>query len=165
MEISGLRENDLRITPSLLDRLIDLDPRSTNEAPKSRLSGLADLKHSVRRDVEWLLNSRRGLAKIDENMEELNLSLAAYGLPDFTTLSIKNPDERDILTEAIESALEYFEPRLIAVKVTLEPFSDNDKQLTFRIEASLNVEPSPEPVVFDTVLQAGSGEFQVVEKS
>ena len=159
-----MRETDLRITPSVLDRLLDFDPRSTQEAPKSRLSGLADLKQSVRRDVEWLLNTRRFITDIDENMEEINRSLAVYGLPDYTTLSIKNASEQELMTQAIESALEIFEPRLLGVKVTLEPFSDNDKQLTFRIEAALNVDPSPEPVVFDTVLQAGSGEFQVVGK-
>ena len=36
--------------------------------------------------------------------------------------------------------------------------------LKFRIEASLNVEPTPEPIAFDTVLQLGSGEFEVKEK-
>lgn len=159
-----MRETDLRITPSVLDRLIDLDPRSSKEAPKSRLSGLQDLKHSVRRDVEWLLNTRRFITEIDENMEEIKTSLGVYGLPDYTNLSIKNDTEQEMLTRSIEAALEIFEPRLLGVKVTLEPFSDNDKQLVFRIEAALNIDPSPEPVVFDTVLQAGSGEFQVIGK-
>lgn len=159
-----MRENDLRVTPSVLDRLIDLDPRSSKEAPTSRLSGMAELKQSVRRDIEWLLNTRRFIAHIDENMDELNTSLAAYGLPDFTTVTIKNTNEQDMLTRSIEMALEIFEPRLIGVQVTLKPFTNNDKQLTFRIEASLNIEPSPEPMVFDTVLEPGSGEFQVVGK-
>jgi predicted component of type VI protein secretion system len=34
--------------------------------------------------------------------------------------------------------------------------------LKFRIEATLDIEPTPEPVVFDTVLQLGSGNFAVL---
>jgi len=159
-----LRYSDIKTTPSVLDRLIDLDPRSTKEAPGSRLSGVEELKIAIRRDVEWLLNTRRSVIQIDENMDELNSSLAAYGLPDFTLMNIRNSDEQDTLTRSIERTIETFEPRLLAVKVSMEPFSDNDKQLVFRIEAALNVEPSPEPVVFDTVLLPGSGEFQVSGK-
>ena len=32
---------------------------------------------------------------------------------------------------------------------------------TFRIDARLKVDPAPEPVSFDTLLQIGSGEFRV----
>jgi predicted component of type VI protein secretion system len=36
--------------------------------------------------------------------------------------------------------------------------------LRFRIEAHLDIEPVPEPISFDTVLQVGNGEFAVREK-
>ena len=68
------------------------------------------------------------------------------------------------MTRSIENAIEIFEPRFINVRVSLEPVSSVDKQLKFRIEASLNLEPTPEPVVFDTVLEMGSGNFAVIEK-
>jgi predicted component of type VI protein secretion system len=45
--------------------------------------------------------------------------------------------------------------------VTLLPISNVGRELKFRIEANLDVEPAPEPVSFDTVLQMGSGEFRV----
>jgi predicted component of type VI protein secretion system len=53
---------------------------------------------------------------------------------------------------------------LIDLKVTLEPVSNADKSLKFRIEARLDIEPTPEPIAFDTVLQLGSGDFEVNEK-
>jgi type VI secretion system protein ImpF len=89
--------------------------------------------------------------------------VAFYGLPDFTGVSAKSHIEQSRMTQALEAALRTFEPRFINVKVSLEPISNVDRLLKFRIEASLDVEPAPEPVVFDTVLQMGSGNFAVKE--
>jgi type VI secretion system protein ImpF len=157
-------ERDLNITPSILDRLVDYEPRNQNEAPKSRLQNLRELKQSVRRDIECLLNARIPDYGIDENAEEIRNSILFYGLPDFTGVGAKDPEEQSRMTSAIEKAIETFEPRFIGLKVYLEPIDIFDKQVRFRIEANLNIEPMPEPVVFDTVLQSGSGEFAVIEK-
>ena len=156
-------DNDVTVTPSVLDRLIDLDPRSSHESPRSRSNSLKELKQSVARDLEWLLNSRRTVVEIPETLEEVNNSLAVYGLPDVVGLDIENPNEQDRLVKAIENALAVFEPRFIAPKVTMEPISNVDRVLKFRIEATLDIEPTPEPVVFDTVLQMGSCDFVVKE--
>lgn len=159
-----MRDRDVSITPSILDRLIDYEPNMSTEPPKSRLQNLRELKLSVRRDIECLLNSRCFTYDLDENLEELNASVAVYGLPDLTGVSAKDPSEQHRMTRSIENAIEIFEPRFINVRVSLEPVSSVDKQLKFRIEASLNLEPTPEPVVFDTVLEMGSGNFAVIEK-
>ena len=45
-------DSNIRITPSVLDRLIDYDPRESRESPKSRSASLMELKASVRRDLE-----------------------------------------------------------------------------------------------------------------
>jgi type VI secretion system protein ImpF len=157
-------ERDLNITPSIIDRLVDLDPRNPNEAAKSRLQGLRELKQSVRRDIECLLNARISDHDLPEDMEEIRKSLMYYGVPDFTGVGAKDPGEQMRMTEAIQKAIEIFEPRFVGLKVSLEPVNELDKQLRFRIEADLNIEPAPEPVVFDTVLQSGNGEFSVIEK-
>lgn len=156
-------DNEIRSTPSILDRLIDLEPRQSTEALKSRSSSLRELKLAVRRDLEWLLNTRC-TTEVDENLEETRNSVAFYGLPDFTGMSAKNPAEQKRLSKVMESALQTFEPRFLDLKVTLEPPSNLDRQLRFRIEARLDVEPTPEPIAFDTVLQLGSGDFVVTEK-
>lgn len=157
-------DNDIRVTPSLLDRLVDLEPRSSQEAPRSRSNSLRELKQSVQRDLEWLLNTRVYLGNIDERLEEVNKSVAVYGLPDFTGVSAKSHLEQSRMTKAIETAIKNFEPRFLDLRVTLEPISTTDKSLKFRIEANLNMEPTPEPVAFDTVLQVGGSEFKVIEK-
>lgn len=157
-------DNEVRVTPSLIDRLLDLEPRQSQEPPKSRSTSLRELKQSVRRDLEWLLNTRCHTMDFDERLEEVRKSILYYGLPDFSGVSIKNHNEQERLTKAIESSIKYFEPRFINLKVTLEPFNNIDRQLRFKIEASLDIEPTPEPVAFDTILQLGSGDFSVVEK-
>jgi type VI secretion system protein ImpF len=157
-------DNEIRVTQSVLDRLIDLEPRVSTEPPKSNATSLADLKQSVRRDLEWLLNTRYFYDPGDGvGLEETIKSVAFYGLPDFTGVSAKSNIEQSRMTQALEAALRHFEPRFINVKVSLEPISNVDRLLKFRIEASLDVEPAPEPVVFDTVLQMGSGNFAVKE--
>ena len=156
-------DHEIRLTPSILDRLLDYEPQMSAEAPRSQAQSLAELKRSVKRDLEWLLNTRHNGIDVPETLEELNESLAVYGLPDLTSLSVRNPNEQNRLAKAIEKALRTFEPRFINVKVVLEPIDNTDRQLRFRIEAHLDIEPVPEPVSFDTVLQVGSGEFAIKE--
>ncbi len=160
----ALRDNEIKITPSIIDRLIDFEPKVSREAPKSRSQDLRELKQSVRRDVEWLLNTRLSGEEIPESLEQLNNSLAVYGLPDFTGMSSKSLDDKKSLIRSIENALRVFEPRFMNLKVALEEADEFQRGIKFRIQATLRVEPTPEPIVFDTVLQVGSGEFKVEEK-
>lgn len=157
-------DNEIRITLSVFDRLIDFEPTATQEAPKSRSKSLRELKQAVRRDIEWLLNTRHYSGEVDEKLKEIRKSVVFYGLPDFTALSVKNDSEQKRLTKSLETAIKYFEPRFIDLKVTMEPIRDTDKLLRFRIEASLDIDPVPEPITFDTVLQFGGSGFTVKEK-
>jgi len=165
-QIQTMARSDLemRVTPSVLDRLIDLEPRVSTEAAKSRSTSLQELKASVRRDLEWLLNTRcHGDLDSDEN-SEVRRSVEFYGLPDIMGMSPKSPAEQKRLTKALELAIKTFEPRFLNAKVTLDPVENIDRHLRFRIEARLDLDPTPEPVVFDTILRSGSGEFAVIEK-
>ena len=157
-------DNEIRVTPSIIDRLLDFEPTQSQEAPKSRSRSLRELKQSVRRDLEWLLNTRCYPEDVDEGLTEVLKSVVFFGLPDFTGVSAKSHVEQKRLKQAVETAIKNFEPRFIDLKVTLEPVNNIDRLLRFRIEANLDIEPTPEPIAFDTVLQLGSGEFAVKEK-
>lgn len=156
-------ETEVKVTPSLLDRLIDYEPRESREPAKSRSANLRELKSAVKRDLEYLLNSRSFPEEIPESLPELNKSIALYGLPDFTKNNIKNYTEQKKLSEQLEWAIRTFEPRLMDLEITLDPVNDVERSLRFRILAQLKVDPVPEPIAFDTVLQMGSGEFEVKE--
>lgn len=155
---------ETRVTPSVLDRLIDLEPRQTQEPPRSRSTSVEELKQAVRRDLEWLLNTRCHTEMLDDGLEEVPKSVAFFGLPDFTGVSVKSHLEQKRMTSAIEEALRIFEPRFMNLKVTLEPVENVDRQLKFRIEAMLDIEPTPEPIVFDSILEPGGGGFEVIER-
>lgn len=157
-------DNEIRITPSVLDRLIDYEPELTREPLRSRSKSLRELKQSVRRDLEWLLNTRCHTIEISNGLKEVSESLFTYGLPDFTNLSDKNTNDHKILHNAIETAIRNFEPRLQDVIVKAEPVDSLQRMMRFRIEANLKTDPIPEPVTFDTVLQLGNGQYQVQEK-
>ncbi len=89
--------------------------------------------------------------------------MAFYGLPDFTGVSVSSHIEQARMTRAIEVAIRRFEPRFLNVKVYMDPVENLDRQLRFRIEATLDTEPTPEPIVFDSILNSGGGGFEVVE--
>jgi type VI secretion system protein ImpF len=154
-------DNEIRITPSVLDRLIDYEPEISHEPATSRAKSLRQLKQAVRRDLEYLLNTRQIATGVPAGLKELNKSLAVYGLPDFSAINVNSPEEQTRLRRMLETTISIFEPRLKGVKVTLEPLRDVERALRFRVDARLQVEPTPEPVTFDTVLQLHSGEYKV----
>lgn len=158
-------DNEIRITPSVLDRLLDDRPEETREAPVSRQTSVRLLKDTVRRDLEWLLNTRLESGGLTEaELPEVSRSLALFGLPDFTSANVFTSEGQEGLRRTVERAIRVFEPRLESVRVALERVAENERAVRFRIEAQLRIEPTPEPVVFDTMLQAGSGDFRVKEK-
>ncbi len=154
-------DNEVRVTISVLDRLIDYEPEISRESVASRQKSLRQLKQSVKRDLEWLLNTRQVVGGIPAELTEVNDSLAAYGLPDFTAVSIKSPAEQNRIRREIEMAIAIFEPRLSDVSVYIEPMSETERMLRFRIDARLLVDPAPEPVTFDTALQISSGQYVI----
>lgn len=150
-------DNEVRITPSVLDRLLDYEPEKSRESLSSRTKSLRELKQSVKRDLEWLLNTRQANTQLPPDLKEVNSSVIAYGLPDFTTVGIKSAPDQNRLRRAIEGAISTFEPRLQDVRVTIEPVQEGERVVHFRIDARLKVEPAPEPITFDTVMRPGGG--------
>ena len=84
-----------------------------------------------------------------------------YGLPDFSAYSLTSPADRARLVSDIETAVKKFEPRLTEVSVIALDPERLAHAVRFRIEALLLMDPAPEQVSFDTVLQLNSGEYRV----
>jgi type VI secretion system protein ImpF len=154
-------DNEVRVTNSVLDRLLDYEPEMTREAVASRSKSLRELKQSVRRDLEWLLNTRQVAGGVPSELKETTNSVAAYGLPDFTHLSIDSVADQKFIKREVEEAVRRFEQRLENVVVSVEPVRSTERILRFRIDAHLRIDPAPEPITFDTVLQLGNGEYTV----
>jgi len=153
---------DSAVTLSVFDRLIDYEPRISREAALTRSQSVHQLKEAVRRDLEWLLNTRIVAVLPDSRLREVNRSVYAYGLPDFTAYSLASPDDRSRLIRHLQTAIRVFEPRLDKVRIVpLDVEGANTRILRFRIEALLLMDPAPERISFDTTLQLTSGEYEV----
>ncbi|HEX5574679.1 MAG TPA: type VI secretion system baseplate subunit TssE, partial [Gemmatimonadales bacterium] len=129
---------------SLLDRLIDLEPKNSSEAPPAWSESVRQLKNSLRHDLEWLLNTRRNPAAAPESFEELRRSLYNFGFPDITSLGRDSREVRVRLLREVEETIATFEPRLAGVKVSLAEVGEGgNRQLRFLIEGLLRMEPNP----------------------
>ena len=154
------------LRPSILDRLIDQEPHVDREATRSATQKLADLRQSVRRDLENLLNTRYRVVEPPEDLEQLNVSLLNYGLPDLATINISSVEKKREFTRDLERILREYEPRFKSVKVTpMENREATDRTLRFRIDAVLWADPAPQVVVFDSVLEPISRSVNVQESA
>jgi len=150
------------IKHSVLDRLIGADRKWDGTRPKNWNESLDLVKKSLLRDLQWILNTRQISEPIGEHFELLSKSVINFGLPDITALSADSSDTPARLRRHIEDAIEAFEPRLTDVRVTLSnPGGSKDRRVQFLIEAELNLDPDPQRIEFDTVLEVSSGKFAV----
>src|ERR1035438_998853 len=113
------------VTLSILDRLIDGDPDTSVEAIPTRTQSVRQLKDGLRRDLEWLLNTRRIAVPPDESLKEVNRSLYIFGLPDFTHFGLNSPQDQAKLVRFLQNTVKIFEPRLANVRIVpLETIAD-----------------------------------------
>jgi type VI secretion system protein ImpF len=159
----GLPEGEDSYVTSVLDRLLNEDLDSPTESSDQRKLGwpLSEVKERVRRDLEWLLNTKRALDKPLQELGPLETSLWTYGLPDFTNYGFDNPNDRDRLCGQIAQAIRRFDRRLTNVSVKPGTSHSSDSGLHYEIEATLNVEPKPVQVRFDSMLELRSRTFVV----
>ncbi len=168
-------------TPSLIDRLskedlpgdgFDLglaqDGGKTGEMKVRRKASSAQRreainrhKDSVKRDLEWLLNTRQ---VVDDRLPfypEVSRSVYAYGLPDITSINVSAIHDQNELLRRMETCIESFDKRLTRMEIALEPMVGLNRVLRFSISGIVLMDPAPEEIVIDTVLDPSSGEYEV----
>jgi type VI secretion system protein ImpF len=154
------REPNVR--PPLLDRLVDAEWRRAARG-QAALSP-ARLKRALARDLEWLLNTCNVYAAELEGYREASTSILAYGIPDLTPFSWRSERDARSIATAVEQQIRTHEPRLVprTVRVTLLPSKGvDDFSVSFRIDATLSVEPLREQVYFDSRIDLTTGELRV----
>lgn len=149
------------VTLSVLDRLIDKDPKTSSEIPLTRAQSLRELKLALKRDLEWLLNTRKTIEPAPGSARETVRSVYQYGFADISSKSVLSGRDQSDMVREMESVIAIFEPRLKRAKVRMEPAEGSYRMLKFVIEGLLCMDPAPEPVRFDTVLELGKGEYEV----
>ncbi|MFK5914305.1 MAG: type VI secretion system baseplate subunit TssE [Woeseiaceae bacterium] len=153
-----------KLRPSILDRLFDDEPDNQHDVDHGQHQKLKQLRSSVRRDLESLMNARFRIMKPSDEFVQLENSLLNYGLPDLATVNITDIDKRKEFIVKMEKILRGFEPRFKEVKVSyLDNKNNTDRTLRFRIDATLYADPSPEVVVFDSILEPVTRSISIEE--
>jgi len=159
-------ELDRAVLPSLLDRLTDEAPLQASDPPTTREESARRFRQSVQRDLDWLLNTRRTIVAAAADVPEVANSVHQYGLLDFTGMTTSHANWRERLIDDVRETIRLHEPRL--TNVTVNMVSDgatHSHHVRFSVTATLLMDPSPEQVVFDTVLEVSSGTYEVEDKS
>ena len=157
-------DHEIRITPAILDRLVDEAPESSRDVMPSRAETVRDYRRAVQRDLENLLNTRNPFADLAPEFVEVRRSVLAFGLPDLSAVNINSPSDQDRVRQAIKNAVEFFEPRLAGIVAEIVPPSPTDRSLRVRIDARLLLDPSPERVSFDIVMPLHTCKYEVKER-
>ena len=162
--MSRIRSDQL-LLPSVFDRLLDFEPENRNETVRDRAQLLRDLKVSVRRDLENLLNTRILIPRLPIDLVHLESSLVNYGIPDFGSTILESPNSMEAMRKKIEAAIQHFETRFQYVRVELDIGRNTrfHRSIRFLIDGVLFAEPAPEPVTFRTQLNTIANEFRVQE--
>src|SRR6476661_1800753 len=136
----------------LFDRLVDVPDWDERERPL-RILNSEQLKASVRRELERLLNTRCSIPL--HRLGEEERSVVNYGIPDFSSLSPHNADDHALIASIVGQTITAFEPRLRQVRVEVGPGAQSS--LFLNISAELTVGLFTEPVSFPVTLNSKSG--------
>jgi type VI secretion system protein ImpF len=145
--------------PGLLERLMgERGPGGGNGAARASVE---QLKESVARDLEALLNTRLGFSpdRFDA-CPEARASILTYGLVDFAAYCLSSSEDRAAICASLKDAIERHEPRLKNVSATLERETGSVNRLSFVINATLQGADG-EPVNFNAVLQPSSLHYAI----
>jgi type VI secretion system protein ImpF len=141
---------------SIFDRLLDDSPEQNVEAEPNRSSLYFQVRESLKRDLEAVLNSRRRFLSPPEHMRYLDQSMLNYGLTDFTNDSVHNSDFHMMFRDHVLNVIFRLEPRLTNVDLKIlennDPF---DRSLRFRIQGMMLLgENEQEEIIFNSYLDA-----------
>lgn len=141
--------------PGLFDRLMG------GQGAAARLS-LEQLKDSVARDLEELLNTRAAIAAaVLAPYPECGKSIINYGLIDFAGMCLSSSEDRARICASLQGAIGRHEPRLRNVQARLERETGSINRVSFVISATLAVPPAYEAVNFDAVLQPSTLRYSI----
>ena len=149
-------KSEVLVTQSLIDRLVDRE-----QWPETRAASITMYRDSLKRDVEWLLNTRQPVIPALESFPATAASVLNFGLPDIHSFDGSAGKEQNALTVALEKCIRTFEPRIKQPRVYLTRTDLLSRSLRFHIEGKITYENMDEEIKFDTVLELISGEYEV----
>ena len=148
-------------SPGLFDRLLGEHQNSAVARHGNGLS-LEQLKDSVARDLEDLLNTRCAFPEeLLHAYPECARSIVNYGLIDFAGMCLSSSEDRARICASLKITIERHEPRLRGVQARLAREAGGINRISFAISATLAGLPVVETVSFDAVLQPSSLHYSI----
>ena len=161
-------------TPSLVDRLsndepdfydstdVDASGQIRRQANKARTrEAVKRYEDSVRRDLEWLFNSRRVKDDRLAKYPELQSSVFCYGIPDLNSEYPSRTHDKDELLHNMEDAVARFDRRLCDLTIEFGSPVLGSHLLHFQISGVVMMDPVPAEVAFQSSLDPIIGECKV----
>ncbi len=150
-----------RLQPSLLDRLTDDAPGERSETNAAWVIDVSRLREIIQRDLHWLLNTTNFEPSMDlEQYPEAAASVLNFGIIDVSGTAATHRRADDI-RQAIRTAIERFEPRLLPDTLEVTMHEDYDRRgalISFDIRAELWAEPVPLDLFLRTQLDVTTGQ-------
>ena len=144
---------------ALFDRLLQGDSIETDRNPDR---AMRELRESVRRDLEILLNTRPRHLPFDEGLEELEQSILYFGLSELQGQHLATPAQQAQFQAHLQAVVARFEPRFRELSVELSNGENSqDRVLRFQIHAVLVTDTAAEPVSFDTMIDPVTGSLMI----
>lgn len=141
--------------PGLLDRLLGAHGGG-------RFLSQDQLKESVARDLEMLLNTRTALPQeLLAAYPECARSVLNFGLSDFAGLSHSSSEDRARICASVRLAVERHEPRLRGVQVSLAPSAGTVNRIDIVIMGVLQGHGAEQSVSFSAALQPSSLQYSI----
>ena len=154
-----------RLQPSLLDRLTDLEPQSASESQDQRVLSQRQLRRSLVRDLEWLLNT----GKLDDiqslqDFPYVQDAVINFGVPDVSGSMVTSLDV-DKLAADLKRAIVTFEPRVnprtLEVTGELASLESRRNAVIFEISAEMWGDPAPLHLMLKTEVDLETGQVAV----
>jgi len=166
-----------RLQPSLLDRLIDADPKQKAEGADARALTRQQLRAAVLRDLSWLFNATRdepdpaatgrdAEIALWQAHEQARRSVLNYGMPAFAGSTLASLDTATI-EASIEATIRNFEPRIdpatlkVEVRTGERDASHNLMQIVIR--GHMWAQPVPLELLLAADMDVETGHAQVRE--
>ena len=171
-----------RLQPSLLDRLTDLDPRSSTEPLEARVLTRQQLRAAVLRDLAWLFNANRAepsrrsgkVARPPHIEADLAMwrqaphaqrSALNFGLASLSGESVGKLDLRAV-SDDIKQAILDFEPRIDATTLEVDvqidgSVRDHHNQLKLVIRGHMWNQPVPLELLLSASMDVETGQAAV----
>ncbi len=166
--ITAPRRANMRLLPTLLDRLRDDAPLRQNEAPSEYTATRAQMRDILQRDLAFLLNTTSIEDQIDrERYPHAAASTVNFGVPPLAGAFMASRKWSEV-EQIIRRAIREFEPRLTPQTLTVAPLTamvadSHYNVLSFEVRGMIQIDPYPLQFIVQSSLDLETSQVNVTD--